>query len=155
MKAYEKNQSFLLDNILKLVFFLYLLISISESEIQFILKEGQKYPVFKELSLEEFLVILNDGIYIFNINLSNNTQIYKFNDNQTIESEEDRIKIAISEYKYDNDFFVFCLIRNYLYLLDYNKNNISVFYLNESLDGKYYNLIPFKKDNDSIDYLKF
>ena len=117
-------------------------------------KVNGSYPKVKKLPSEEYLVILNNGIYIFNNNFSNSTEIKKFEEEQIVTSDEDNIKTTISEFKDNSNFYVFCLIKNYLYLFNYNTSNIAQFNLNEYIKGgMYYNLNPYKCTNDSLEYI--
>lgn len=59
-----------------LIIFLYLIHNLI-CQNQFRLENRKSYPKVKQLSSEEYLIILNDAIYIYNDENKNLTQIYK------------------------------------------------------------------------------
>ena len=117
---------------------------------------NEKYPKIKELPSGEFYVIMSKGIYIYNNDFSNKTQIYNFtNDKESITNEnEAHNKVVISDIRNDTKYFILSLVKNYIYLYDFNNNNISKINLNSDLStGVYYNLIPYKFINNDLHYL--
>ena len=103
------------------------------------------------MSSEEYLIILNDAIYIYNDENKNLTQIYKLilEVSTSLENE----KTTVSDFKDDNNYFVLCLVQDYLYFFNNNTKEIYSFNLKEEINGKYYNLIPYKSQNNSLDLI--
>ena len=113
-------------------------------------KEGifRKYPQIRSLPSEKFFVILNNGIFIYENDFSNFIEKYKFTGIQTVNNEEDNNKTAISEIEYNNNFYIVCLVKNFLYLYDNNKESITTYVnLTTNLTGKKYNLNTFINNN--------
>lgn len=80
-------------------------------------KENQKeYPKVKQLISGEYLLILNDGIYIYDKDFLNIKKNSNFNSDQRYYNDDDFNKIVISEFIDNNDYFVLCLVKNYIYL---------------------------------------
>ena len=83
-------------------------------------------------------------MYIFESNLLDKTKIYTFRGQQIIENEQDINKTSLSGITYYDNLYVFCLVKNYLYLFDNNqKKIIKELDLNSYLTGKSYSLNPF------------
>ena len=121
---------------------------------QYIIKPiDNAYPKIKDLPSGEYFIIMSNGIYISNNDFSNITQIFIFNNYQSIKNIEDNNKIALSEFKNDTNFYIFYLIKYYLYLFDFNKRNISQFELRDELNGNFYNLIPYKIIENTLYYV--
>ena len=117
---------------------------------------NEKYPKIKELPSGEFFVIMSKGIYIYNNDFSNKTQIYNFtNDKESITNENEAHNIVvISDIRNDTKYFILSLVKNYLYLYDFNNNNISKINLTSDLStGVYFNLIPYKFIDNELHYL--
>jgi hypothetical protein len=83
-------------------------------------------------------------MYIFESNLLDKTKIYTFRGQQMFENEQDINKTSLSGITYYDNLYVFCLVKNYLYLFDNNqKKIIKELDLNSYLTGKSYSLNPF------------
>ena len=121
---------------------------------QYIIKPiDNAYPKIKDLPSGEYFIIMSNGIYISNNDFSNIIKIFKFNNDQSINSIEDNNKTALSEFKNDTNFYILSLVKNYLYLFDFNKRNISQFDLRDKLNGNFYNLIPYKIFENALYYV--
>ena len=108
------------------------------------------YSIIKQLPLGEYLVILNNGIYKYNNDFSKKVLLYEFRKN--VQLDKCIEKITLSEYEYNNYLYIFCLIKDCLYLFNYNKTNTTI--VNINLQGEYYSLIPYKNNNlvNSVNY---
>ena len=102
------------------------------------------YPKMIDLPNNKFLFVIVDGIYIFESNVLDNNKIYNFKGQQIIDNIEDINKTTLSDITYDSNLYVFCLVKDYLYLFDNNKKKIiKELDLNSYLNGKLYSLNPF------------
>ena len=72
------------------------------------------YPKVRQLSEEQYLVILNNGKYIYNHNYTNFSLIKNFENKQIINNNENNQKTTISEYKDNDNYYILCLLNNYL-----------------------------------------
>ena len=104
----------------------------------------------KQLPNNEYFVLLYNAMYIYNNNFACIARIHKFGAEYNF---FDINKITISELKDDNNTYIFILIKNDLFLFNYNKRNVTCFNLNIDLNDKNYNLIPFKTKNNTLDYI--
>ena len=93
---------------------------------------------------DKFLFVIVDGIYIFESNLIDKIKIYDFIGPQIIDNVEDINKTALSDITYNTNLYVFCLVKDFLYLFDNNKKKIvKELDLRSYLNGKLYSLNPF------------
>ena len=124
------------------------------SEYQTYSLGSKKYPKVKQLPNNEYFVILNDGMYIYNNNFSNKILLQEFKPEISYYYIN---KIVISELEDNNNIYIFSIIENDLYLLNYSIINQTCIKLNSDLNGynyyNYYNLIPFKTTNNTLDYI--
>ena len=113
-----------------------------------------QYPIVKKLKSDKFFVILSKEISIYNSDFTYNNTIYNFSKDEIIDSNEDNEKTAISEYTDDqNNYYITILIKG-KYLFIYNEiSPIKKFELNINKNSKFYNLIPYKCNNDTAQYL--
>ena len=131
---FRKNKMPLI--LLYLIFF-----SLSETTNE---QSNKLYPKMIDLPNEQFLFVMVNGIYIFESNLIDKEKIFTFRGQQIIDRIEDINKTTLSDIAYDDNLFVFCLVKDYLYLYDNNKNKIiKELDLNTYLNGVSYSLNPF------------
>ena len=116
---------------------------------------SQKYYIIKQLDSGKFFIILENGIYIYNLDLSPDLQIYNFENTEKIKSDYDFKLTVISEYRdKSNNLYFFCFIKG-LYLFIYNNNefNITKINLEYIYKGDMYNLVPYEYDEDNIEFI--
>ena len=114
---------------------------------------NNSYPKVKELPSGDLFIIMDNGIYISNNNISKIAKIYEFNTEETIKRNSDNNKTVLSEFKDDNHLYILGLVKEYLYLYDYNKAKLSQYNLTSELNGNFYDLIPYKIENNSLYYI--
>ena len=108
------------------------------------------YTLIRNLPSGKFFVLLFNGIYIYEYDFSKYEKIYKFKGNQIIHTEEDKNKTAITEIEYKNNYYIACLVKNFLYLFDNDKNSIlNEIDLTSNLTGIYYEL-NFYSNNSAL-----
>ena len=112
-----------------------------------------KYHKIKIISPEEYFVLLDKGIYIYNKDFSKYDIIKIFNSSQIINNDDDYQKVTLSEFESNKNFYIFCLAQNYLYLFQNNTRNITEYNLNGKINGAIYNLIPIKNENNLLYYI--
>ena len=111
-----------------------------------------KYPIAKLLP-DGNIFILNDmGISIYNnYDFTLNKSIYNFSDCKEKINENNYKKIAVSEYEGNDNYYILFLInRETLYIFESKSYNLSKKYLDLVGHTEYYNLIPFKLENESV-----
>ena len=144
-----------------MVFSLYLIVTTILFSFQIILCdinyltgiEG-KFPKVKKLPNDNLFIVINTGIYIYNYNYSYNRPIYEFKNNEIIRYIDFEMT-TISEFEINDKYFILCLTKGlYLYIYE---NNEDKFYNNITLQfniiGYYYNLIPYKYENSTLQYI--
>ena len=137
----------------KIIYFLYLLYHISyEYDIH---ELNDSYLKIKNLPSGDYLVITSKDIHYFSSDFSKDNIIYKFDTQETkVNNTQDDKKTTISEFKNNDNYYILCLVKNFLYLFDYNEMNITlVSDLNSKLSTEsHYNLIPYKLIGNSLYY---
>ena len=122
-----------------LIFFIFFSLSETTNE-----ESNRLYPKMINLPNDKFLFVIIDGIYIFERNLLDKNKIYNFTGPKFINNVEDINKTTLSEVKFNDNLYIFCLVKNFLYLYDTNNNKIiKEINLNFYLNGKKYSLNPF------------
>ena len=122
-----------------LIFFIFFSLSETTNE-----ESNRLYPKMINLPNDKFLFVIIDGIYIFERNLLDKNKIYNFTGPKFINNVGDINKTTLSEVKFNDNLYIFCLVKNFLYLYDTNNNKIiKEINLNFYLNGKKYSLNPF------------
>ena len=122
---------------------------------------GAKFQKIKKLSSSgDYFVILDNGLFIYNSNFTENLTIYSFNDIQKISNNEDSINVIISELKNNDDIYIICLVKKYLYLYDDSNKKIYNYYLSDlssksdyCQSGVIYNLMPYNIQNNQLYFI--
>ena len=103
----------------------------------------------KKLSLcDGYFVILDSGLYLYNINALNLSfvLIYEFKG----QYKDSNNNINLTELHYNHKAYIFCLINEYLFI--YNEGSYQLFNFEieptKTLSSNYYNLIPYKIENN-------
>ena len=133
-KIFSKNK-------LKIILLYFFVFSLSETTNE---QSNRLYPKMIDLPNDKFLFVIVDGIYIFESNLLDKDKIFNFEGQQIINNVEDMNKTTLSDITYNDNLYIFCLVKDYLYLFDNNKKKIiKELNLNSYLNGKTYCLNPF------------
>ena len=98
----------------KIIFFLCLVYHISyEYDIH---ELNDPYLKIKNLPSGDYLVITSKDIHIFSSDFSNDNLIYKFGTQATmVNNAQDDKKTTISEFKNNDNYYILCLVKNFLY----------------------------------------
>ena len=118
-----------------------------------ILPVNEAYPHVKYLPSGEYFVIMNKGIYIYNNDFYNSTQIYNFDSNEIIYNSDDNRKTVLSEFNITTNYYILFLYKENIYLFNFNKTDISKIGSIERTNNYYYNLIPYKLINNCLYYI--
>ena len=114
-----------------------------------------KYPKAIILPSGNFLIILESGLYVYNSDFSLIKAIYTFPENEKIDNDEEYNKIALSEIKLDNIFYIFCLTKNnILFSFENNDYQFNKYYLSDLIiKGNYYSINLKEYENQEIKIL--
>ena len=138
------------NNLYFMLFYLCLIYYLLQNSLQ-LLTYG-RFPKAKKLS-SGYFIIFDKGINIYDFHFSLQKCLYNFSDNEIIE-ENDYEKIAISDFKTNNNYYILCLIKDiFLYIYDDLNSRIDKIILNLGHKGKYYNLNPYKYNETSLQYI--
>ena len=113
---------------------------------------ARKFIDIKKLSLNDnYFVILDTGLYLYDINTFNCASIYIFND----EYKNSRDVVLIKEFHYKYKAFIICLINEYLFLFNEYTYKVENFKINEIANFKncYYDLMPYKIEGGNIGFI--
>ena len=110
-----------------------------------------KYMNIKSLNNGKCLLVYDTDIYIWDYNNDNLNSLINF------ESINPTDNVIIIKHIFNNNIYIFCLIRDYLYIYIDGKTGISYFRISNFLDNKflkykYYNIIPYT-NYDKIDFI--
>ena len=111
-----------------------------------------KFIDIKKLSLNDnYFVILDTGLYLYDINTFNCASIYIFND----EYKNSGDVVLIKEFHYKYKAFIICLINEYLFLFNEYTYKVENFKINEIANFKkcYYDLMPYKIEGGNIGFI--
>ena len=105
-----------------------------------------------KLSLNDnYFVVLDTGFYLYNFNTFNCSLIHKF------ECKHNNINDTINliELYYENKAYIFCLVNEYLFILDEYTYQLFHYIINEiyNFNDGYYNIMPYKIENNNISFI--
>ena len=129
-----------------IIYLYYIFISINEAF-------SQTFIDMKKLSIRDnYFVVLDSGLYLYNFNTLNCSLIHEFNN---IEYKNSDNNILINELYYSYKAYIFCLVNEYLFifnektftLLNYKINEISLF------TNNFYNILPYNIQNNNISFI--
>ena len=108
-------------------------------------KNETKFIEIKSLNSGKYFVVFDNGLFIYNSDFS---EIKAFTPIEINSSE----RLIIIKHINQENIYIFCLIKNYLYIYDEKNNKFVPLQMNELIekkliDYKYYNIIPYNKDN--------
>ncbi len=111
------------------------------------------FKYIKKLSFDDnYFVVLDTGLYLYNSKLLNCALITSFN-SSVYKNDNDRI--ITKELIYDNIYYIFCLVNRYLFLFN-EKNNITNSFLideDDIISTNYYDLLPYKVENNFLRFI--
>ena len=135
-----------------ILFILYLIfILIDRNKLEYI---EANFPQSILLPKGNIFVLSNERINVYSSNFSKILFTYNFDENEKIKNYTEFLKTSISNYSADDNFYVLCLTKGlFLYLYDNNNNTIKKENISNIDDGVFYNLIPYKYYNNSLEYI--
>ena len=135
--------SFNLNNFI--IFLFYIILSLK------LVSAGEFIDLKKLNTYNAYFVVLDTGLYLYDINFFDCAIIISFND--TIYRSTNN-KINLTEMKNDEYSYIFCMINEYLFIFN-ESNNKTISYKVGDIDvskNYYYNLMPYKYENDNISF---
>ena len=117
---------------------------------------AEEFIDIKKLSLPDsdstYFVVLDTGFYLYNLNKENLAIIHEFKNNEFRKSNG---AINLTELYDGNQAYLFCLVNEYLFLFNEHTYKVFTYTINEfdSFKGNYYNLMPYKIENDKISFI--
>ena len=102
---------------------------------------------------DNYFVVLNTGLYIYNFNTLICSLILKFN---SYVYKEVNNKIVTKELDYKNKLYILCLVNDYLFIFNAHSNKTLSYKLNiEDIPNinYYYDLLPYKIINNTISFI--
>ena len=106
----------------------------------------------KKLSAyDSYFVVLDTGLYLYNFNTYNYALISDFT-NPIIEVNTNSVNI--SELYDENNAYIFCLVKKYLFIFDENTNKTINYTINKpDINKGYYTIMPYKKQNNNLIFI--
>ena len=100
----------------------------------------------------KYFVVLDTGLYLYNMNTLDCSLIHKFN--STVYKRADN-KILVDDLEYKNKLYILCVVNEYLFIFNAQNNRTISFKINELESNKdnYYNILPYKIQNDIISFI--
>ena len=108
----------------------------------------KKFIEAKNLNSDFFFVVFDTGLYVYD----NNLAYCKFHSDFS-EQINDFDNIIILKHIYEENIFIFCLIKDKLFIYDDNKSKLFKFEMTSLIDiklleYKYYSIIPYNKNSN-------
>ena len=99
-----------------------------------------------------YLVVLTDGLYLYNDNLLNCSKIFSFNSSIYKNSGN---KIILTKLEEESNSFILCLINKYLFFYNAKKNKIKYHFLNDVAitTDIYCNIMPYKINGNFLSFI--
>ena len=128
-----------------LIYLLYILIS-TKSIFCVSLIDMKKLSAY-----DSYFVVLDTGLYLYNFNTYNYALISDFT-NTTITVNTNSLNIT--ELYDENNAYIFCLVKPYLFIFDENTNK-TINYTEHipNLSNGYYTILPYKKQSNNISFI--
>ena len=105
----------------------------------------------KLFSKEIYFVILDTGLYLYDLNNLNCALIYEFKD----EYQNTKNNIILKEFHYKYKTYIICLVNEYLFIFNENTYTFLNYKIQEISQFKsyYYDIIPYKIENNYIGFI--
>ena len=101
-----------------------------------------------------YFVVLDTGLYLYNFNTFDCALIHKFNNSVYKNNPNNKFNITELTDKYN--YFIFCLVNEYLFIFNAHNNKTFSYKINEYINtfsNGYYNLMPYKFENNNISFI--
>ena len=110
------------------------------------------YPSALTLLNQNIVIVSSDGIHFFSQNLVEDISkkiIFQNPINSIARSE----KVELKQFSTEDEGYIMILVDDTIYFFESDGTNIKIFDLSNSINGNYYCLIPFKKENNNLYYI--
>ena len=141
----------------KIIFFNIVFIYLIYSQIISI--QGAEFLNIKKISLSEnYFVVLDSGLYLYNYNFLECSLIINFNSSvyRIPENNCNTNKINITELKYENHLYILCLVNEYLFTFNIHNNKTFSYKLNEiniTNNDDFCNILPYKIEDNKLIFI--
>ena len=138
------------------IFYLFLLIIIvnkTKEEYNKIKSFESAFPTSFNLNNGDILIIAKYGIYLFQQSHYSLKTILNFTNEEMISTEDECSKTTFVQLPNQNGGNVLCLIKDKLYLFSQNIDLLNKFDLSKEINGNFYSLVHYKKENNYIYYI--
>ena len=109
----------------------------------------------KKLSFNnDYFVILDNGLYLYDSNFKHCALIYEFNKSEYNNIE--RNKINLTELYHENKAYIFCLVNEYLFIFNEYSNQTLCYKINEISsfgNDDCCNILPYNIENNNINFI--
>ena len=108
----------------------------------------------KKLSFNnDYFVILITGLYLYDSNFKHCSLIHQFTEQEYINNQTNKIDIA--ELYNEQKAYIFCLVNEYLFILDEYTYQLFDYQINEIIpfNDYYYDFLPYKIENNNISFI--
>ena len=142
--SFTNEFNFKLNNIF-IIFLFYIILSFK------LVSAGEFIDLKKLNSYDAYFVVLDTGLYLYDINFFDCAIILNFND--TIFKNASN-KVNLTEMKNDEYSYIFCMVNEYLFIFN-ECNNKTISYKVKDIEisqNYYYNLMPYKYENNNISF---
>ena len=99
-----------------------------------------------------YFVVLDKGLFLYDFNNLNCSLIHLFNEVEYLGSNDN---ISLAELNYRSKSYIFCLINEYLFIFNEFTYKVNNYKINEIIphQGYYYNIMPYKSENNNISFI--
>ena len=111
----------------------------------------QLFPSILTLLNQKNVLVTNDGIHFYDSNLENE-EIEKYV-SLYIPSEQDNYKTAMTQLSVEDNGYIIILVMNIIYFFEADGNFIISSDISNLINGEYYCLTPYKKENNYLNYI--
>jgi hypothetical protein len=108
------------------------------------------YPLTFALSDKTNILICNNGIHFFNENFTFEDSEKKI---EILIEYNDLDKITMTQFSSEDGGYILVTVQNILYIFDNNKELKKNYNLTEEINSDQYQIIPYKKDNNILNFI--
>ena len=103
-------------------------------------------------SCDDYFVVLDTGLYLYDFNTNNCSILYQFNNSVYRINTNNNINLTELYYRYRA--YIFCLVNEYLFIFNEYTNQLFNYKINEINNFiNYYNILPYKMENNITSFI--
>ena len=130
--------------------FIYLFISLLILTINE--EERLLYPTILTLLSHKIVLVINNGIHFYDANMENE-DLDKYVPLNIPDNDLDSFKTAMAQFSADDNGYILILAMNIIYFFRSDGTSIISKNLSNIIDGSYYCITPYKKENNYLHYI--